>query len=107
MAAIPQFSEIIENHRLGTVTILSINLKSGNNIHLNRAIEGTLRIEGECICWEEIKSGLRNTDQLVHMVCDVEEISHISFIDGYSEIDRSEEEIPRLLKEQVDKIIGG
>ncbi|QQM14739.1 hypothetical protein CPT_MarsHill_205 [Staphylococcus phage MarsHill] len=106
MAGTAQFTEIINNHRARLSTILSINLKSGNNIHLNRNIEGTLRIEGECILWEEIRSGLRNSDQLIHMVCDIEEISHISYVDGYSENDREAENIPRVLKEAVDNIVN-
>lgn len=106
MAGTAQFTEIINSHRAKLSTILSINLKSGNNIHLNRTIEGTLRIEGECVLWEEIKSGLRNSDQLVHIACDIEDISHISYVDGYSETDREEENIPRVLKEAVDNIVN-
>lgn len=105
MTATAQFTEIINSHRAKLSTITSINLKSGNNIHLNRAIEGTLRIEGECVRWEEIKSGLNRTDQLMHMVSDIDEISHLSYVDGYDPKAREDEEIPRLLLESVNKIV--
>lgn len=108
MAARDEFEKVINEHKAGTKTIISINMKSGNNYFIKRSIPGTIRIENDCVKWEEFNSGLRADYDLVHFVSDIDEISHLSYVDGFDENKREnfdETEYPLAIRQKIKDFV--
>lgn len=92
MSIVDQFTELINKHNEGIITIRNLNMKSGNNVFLKRSLPGTLRIEGDAFLWEEISSGPSHDNAIVHFLSELADISHISYTDGFDETYRTSKE---------------